>query len=178
MTTWYLTLSIRGANADDRVDVFDDTSRLEIFTVTANGVDFESCQDAIDAFNDPGGIGPAESDVAACVGFDSHGSNEPREHIIYHKAIQECWYYAKHGSWKGGNDHPLKDCEDLYAVDGVSPLGIESEDPSYICYGVYSPGPHAQREGYVGRCWSRQQHLRALALIYRALLRVLPPLLF
>ena len=149
----YLTLSVRGANATDKVDSIDDTGRLEIFAVTDNGIDFENCQDAIDAFNDPTGVGPAEQAVADCVGFSATGgSSVPIEHIIYHKAIQECWYYAKHGSWKGGNDHPLKTCPELYN-DGVSPLWFPSTDPAYICWGKYDSGPHDQREGYVGRCW-------------------------
>jgi len=149
----YLTMAVRMPSADDRVDWADDTTRLEIYAITENGMDFEACQDAIEAFQDPGGLGPAEADVEACVGFDaSPGAGGNVTHIIYHKALQECWFYAKHGRWKGGNDHPRMTCPSLYT--SVSPLDISPWDPEYVCYGVFDETlPHDERTGFVGRCW-------------------------
>ena len=148
-----LTLSIRQEAGDGEAGEADDTTRLELFAITQNGMNFDQCQNAIEQFQDPSGVGPAEAAVAACVGFDSGSGNTANvEHIVYHKAIQECWYYAKHKKWKGGNDHPLKTCPQIYQ-SGVDPLGISPFDSSYVCYGVYDAGPHDKREGFVGRCW-------------------------
>ncbi|MHB8791511.1 MAG: pilus assembly protein [Desulfobulbaceae bacterium] len=148
----FLTMAVRMPSPDDSVDWADDTTRLEIYAITATGMDFEACQDAIEAFQDPGGLGPAEADVEACVGFDASAGSGNVEHIIYHKAIQECWFYAKHGTWKGGNDHPRMTCPVLY--ESVSPLDISSWDPEYVCYGIFDETlPHDERTGFVGRCW-------------------------
>ncbi|GAB4342366.1 MAG: hypothetical protein Kow0089_17370 [Desulfobulbaceae bacterium] len=146
----FLTMAVRKPGADDRVDWTDDTGRFEIYAITASGMNFDDCQDAIEQFQDPGGLGPAEASVAACVGFDGKPSG-PVDHIVYHKVIQECWFYAKHGRWKGGNDHPFKTCPLVY--QSQSPLDIQPADPAYVCYGIYDPGPHDSREGFVGRCW-------------------------
>ena len=148
----HLTMSVRMPGAEDRVDWADDTTRFEIYAITTNGIDFEACQDAIEAFQDPGGLGPAEQDIAECVGWENTPQG-PVEHIVYHKAIQECWFYAKHGTWKGGNDHPLMTCPQVYVNE--SPTSIDPGNPAYVCWGIYDPGPHDQREGFVGRCWER-----------------------
>ncbi|SHO45680.1 pilus assembly protein [Desulfopila aestuarii] len=154
----YLTMSVRGSGDNDRTDISDDIGRFEIYAVTKDGMDFGACQRAIEAFQAPTGLGPAEDDVADCVGIAKKSSNV--EHIIYHKAIQECWFYAKQGRWKGGNDHPFKTCPQYYELGNIPGL-INDTDPAYACYGVYDNGYHEDRTGFVGRCWEDAHYISA-----------------
>jgi len=151
-----LTMSVRMSSDTDRADQVDDTARIEIYAITVNGMDFSACQAAIEAFQDPTGLGPAEHDVTDCLGMTVNGvGNVPVEHIIYHKAMQECWYWVKHNhTWKPGGDYLLtgRSCESMY-TGGQAPPVINAYDPYYVCYGIYDAGPHDQREGFVGRCW-------------------------
>lgn len=159
-TAMQMTMKIRPGDITDRVDSTDDTTRLEIYAITQNGLDFDACQSAIDYFADPNGVAQVEQNTALCVGFSGTGT-VPVEHVVYHKAMQACWYLSKQGSWKGGNDHMLvaDNCEDIYLGNTLSgektfPANISIDESTYICYGIYDGTiGDTSREGYIGRCW-------------------------
>jgi len=159
-TAMQLTMKVRGPGSNDMVDSSEDTTRLEIYAITQNGLDFDACQLAIDFFTDPTGVAQVEQNTALCVGFSGTGT-VPVEHVVYHKAMQACWYLSKQGNWKGGNDHLLvaKNCEDIYLGNTISqqeifPANIGFEESTYVCYGIYDGTiPSTSREGYIGRCW-------------------------
>ena len=62
----------------------------------------------------------------------------------FNHALQECWYYNKHGEWQPGSGTVTSmknDCEKLYEA-GLLPESIGTDDKAYICYGQYGTEPH------------------------------------
>ena len=150
--TYYLTLGIRSPRDDEKVDATDDTTRIEIFDVTADGFDYDACRAALDELNSESpNMGLLKGGVEDCMGYG--GGSISDSMAAFNHALQECWYYNKHGEFQpgAGTVASLKnDCEKLYVDDGIDPTGISTDDKGYLCYGVYGPVPP---DGYVGRCW-------------------------
>ncbi len=149
--TYYLTLGVRPPDDAEKIDAADDTSRIEIFDVTADGFDYDACRQALDELNsDSPNLGSMKGYVEDCMGYG--GGSVSDSMTAFNHALQECWYYNKHGEFQPGSGtvNSLKnDCEKLFD-DGIDPTGITPDDRGYICYGQYGPMPP---DGYVGRCW-------------------------
>jgi len=149
--TYYLTLGVRPPSAAEKIDDTDDTTRIEIFEISAAGFDYDACRQALDELNSESpNLGQLKGYVEACMGYG--GGNVSDSMSAFNHALQECWYYNKHGEFQPGSgtvSSMKNDCERLYD-DGIDPAMITPDDRGYVCYGVYGPQPP---DGYVGRCW-------------------------
>ena len=146
-----MTMAVRGSRSEgialrkDRIDSSDDTTRLEILGVSANGYNIGDCQDAVTKIlqlDDPLGAQQAISD---CLGSSNNDTN--KERVALNHALQYC------SSVNRQLQSVVNDCSDLYAIkppsEFSSPFGL-----AYNCYGIFDNGtPHGDRKGFVGRCW-------------------------
>ncbi len=150
-STYYLTLGIRPPADGEKTGATDDTTRIEIFDVTADGFDYDSCRAALDELNsDSPNLGQMKGYVEDCMGYG--GGNVSDSMSAFNHSLQECWYYNKHGDWQPGSgtvSSMKNDCEKLYD-DGIDPNAITWDDRGYICSGQYGAVP---LDGFVGRCW-------------------------
>ena len=147
----YLTLGIRPPGNAEKTDAADDTTRIEIFNVTTDGFDYDSCRAALAELNsDTPNLGQLGVHVEDCMGYA--GGNVSDSMSAFNHALQECWYYNKHGDWQDGLgtvSSMINDCEKLYDYpDPVDPASIGRDDRGYVCFGDWGPA-----EGFVGRCW-------------------------
>jgi type IV pilus assembly protein PilY1 len=153
--TYYLTLGIRPPTDTEKDDAADDTTRIEIFEVTDTGFDYGACEQALTELDsDSPSLGNLKGYVEDCMGYENGNpqSVEANSMGAFNHALQECWYYNKHGDWQNGSGtvNSLKnDCEKLYGA-GIDPKNITTDNKGYVCYGQYGPVPP---DGYVGRCW-------------------------
>jgi len=155
-TPYYLTLGIRPPANGEKTDAADDTTRIEIFEVSTTGFNYEACQQALAELNSESpSLGNLKTYVEDCMGYENGNpqSVEANSMASFNHALQECWYYNKHGHWQNGAGtvNALKnDCEKIYEAE-ISPESITWDDKAYVCYGQY--GPKDPYDGYVGRCW-------------------------
>jgi len=153
---YYLTLGIRAPEYAEKADAADDTTRIEIFDVTATGFDYGACQQALTELDSESpSLGNLKTYVEDCMGYVNGNpqSVEANSMASFNHALQECWYYNKHGEWQNGSGtvNALKnDCIKIYEA-GIDPKSISWDDKAYVCYGQY--GPKDPYDGYVGRCW-------------------------
>jgi len=149
--TYYLTLGIRQPEDSEKTGADDHTTRIEIFDVTADGFDYDSCQAALTELNsDSPNLGQMKGHVEDCMGYSGGSTSDSM--TAFNHSLQECWYYNKHGEFQPGSGtvNSIKnDCEKIYD-DGIDPTDIGRDDRGYICYGQYGADPP---DGYVGRCW-------------------------
>jgi type IV pilus assembly protein PilY1 len=149
--TFYLTLGIRPPRESEKTDAADDTTRIEIFDVTADGFNYDACRQALDELNsDSPNLGQLKGYVDDCMGYGTGTISDSMS--AFNHSLQECWYYNKFGEWQPGSgtvSSMKNDCEKLYTA-GIDPKGITPEDMGYVCNGTYGPVPP---DGYIGRCW-------------------------
>ncbi|CAK8712746.1 PilC beta-propeller domain-containing protein [Candidatus Electrothrix aarhusensis] len=163
----YLTFGVRGSTYDDdfpfledRIDTTDDTARLEIIAVTADGFQpSEECQAALDYILTHGMTGASlKQDIEAC--FETFPITDPElvdQNSMLNHSLQFC------SKVDSGN---LRDtgvitaeCKKLYEGDTYSTSAYDPSDlvpayGAYVCYGIYDPDlSHLERAGYIGRCW-------------------------
>jgi type IV pilus assembly protein PilY1 len=137
---YYLTLGIRPPEDGEKTDAADDTTRIEIFDVTDTGFDYDACQNALTELDSESpSLGNLKSYVEDCMGYVNGNpqSVEANSMVAYNHALQECWYYNKHGEWQPGSGtvNSMKgDCEKLYEA-GVLPECIVADHIAYVCYG-------------------------------------------
>ncbi len=155
-TPYYLTLGIRPPNDDEKgVNANDDTTRIEIFDVTDTGFDYDACQQALTELDSESpSLGSLKDYVKDCMGYVNGTSNGilADSMAAFNHAMQECWYYNKHGEWQPGSGTVTSfknDCEKLYEA-GILPESIGTDHKAYICYGKYGT---ETTDGYIGRCW-------------------------
>ncbi|UCF92652.1 MAG: hypothetical protein JSW39_00405 [Desulfobacterales bacterium] len=150
-STYYLTLGIRPPHDSEKTATTDDTTRIEIFAVTADGFNYDACRQALDELNsDNPNLGHLKDYVKDCMGYTNGSVSDSM--AAFNHALQECWYYNKHGEWQpgAGTVTSMKNaCENLYEAE-ILPGSITTDHKGYVCYGVYGPVPP---DGYVGRCW-------------------------
>lgn len=153
--TYYLTLGVRPPGDAEKVDATDDTTRIEIFEATSNGFDYDACRAALDELNSESpNMGLMKGYVEDCMGYG--GGSVSDSMAAFNHALQECWYYNKHGEFQAGAgtvESMKNDCEQLY-YGGVNPGDITPDDRGYVCYGVWGPVPP---DGYIGRCWEPEE---------------------
>jgi len=149
--TYYLTLAIRGPDDDEKENTADDTTRIEIYNITTTGFAYDACQSAItELSSDSPNLGNLKNSTKECMGYSGGSTSE--SFSAFNHALQECWYYNKHGDWQPGAgtvNAMQNSCENIYG-DGIDPEGITTEDKGYVCFGKYGTDPPY---GYVGRCW-------------------------
>lgn len=149
--TYYLTLGVRPPEDAEKYDSSDQTTRIEIFDINDTGFDYGACEAALFELNsDNPNLGLLKGYVRECMGYASGSTSD--SYSAFNHALQECWYYNKHGDWQpgAGTVNSLKnDCERLYEA-GIDPGEITPEDKGYVCFGIYD---EANPVGYVGRCW-------------------------
>lgn len=164
-TSYFLTLGIRPpSDAEQTADSVDsssvDTTRLEIFAVTSDGFDFDSCQDAIVELNSDNPIlGNLYGSTRDCMGVTATDTDADKESFsAMNHSLQECWYFNKHGEWQPGAGSVLSlkgDCEGYY--DFVNPPEITTDSKGYVCYGDIGDTTNildtSDDLGYMGRCW-------------------------
>jgi len=149
---FYVTLGIRGPDeAAKTADPNDDTTRIEVFDVTATGFDYSACQSAINELQAVSpNHGQIKQDIEDCMGYSSSDKLLTDAMNAYNHALHDCWYLSKEGDWPPGAGSVSRienDCETIYG-DGVDPATITPDDRAYVCYGDI-----AASTGYVGRCW-------------------------
>ena len=154
-TPHYLTLGIRQPNDAEKVDDFDDTTRIEIFEVTKDGFNYDACRDALTELNSESpSLGSLKGYVEDCMGYEIGApSVEADSMAAFNHSLLECWYYNENGEWQPGSGTVTSmknDCEKLYDA-GLLPEGIIADHLAYVCSGQY--GPEDPYDGYVGRCW-------------------------
>jgi len=152
---FYLTLGVRPPTDDEKAGASDDTTRIEIFNVTADGFENEACQSAIEELSSESpNQGDIKQYIQDCMGYHPSDQELRDSMAAFSHSIHNCWYVSKHGVWPPGAG-PVQsikgDCEKIYEAP-VDPGAITPDNRGYVCYGVYNADP-ALREGYVGRCW-------------------------
>jgi type IV pilus assembly protein PilY1 len=149
-----ITLAIRKPDDNEKSDADDNTTRIEIFTVTEDGFDDAACQRVVDAMADGSyTLGGTKQDVKDCLGYSEISNTAGTEsYAAFNHVMQFCWWHSKHGEWPNDNVNDMKNaCEGIYDA-GVPPGSLSPASTGYGCYGVYNVDPDL-REGYVGRCW-------------------------
>ena len=157
-TTYKLTMAVRAPRNEgdpmrkDRVDISDDTTRVEVLGITTTGYNVAACQLAIERIlaKDLNG---SQTAVDACLGAVSGGIEEKARAALNH-ALQTCWQNDTNDPdaiWKHLQTN-VNDCQDLYG--SIAAADIPSYSQAYNCFGYYDPNVlHSDRFGYVGRCW-------------------------
>ena len=146
-----LTMAVRGSRSEgialrkDRIDSYDDTTRLEILGVSANGYNIGDCQDAVTKILQLDKTLGAQQAISDCLGSPNNDTN--KERVALNHALQYCSLVNRQ------LQSVVNDCSDLYASkppsEFSSPFGL-----AYNCYGIFDDGtPHGDRKGFVGRCW-------------------------
>uniref|UniRef100_UPI0040569013 hypothetical protein n=1 Tax=Candidatus Electrothrix sp. TaxID=2170559 RepID=UPI0040569013 len=166
----FLSLGVRGSkySADDvfmrdRVDTTDDTARLEILAITADGFKPSAeCQEMIDTITTKVLSGANWSQaIDTCLDTfpDADGAIAQQRPMLNH-SLQFC------ASLSGNNTRNVttitNECEGLYTETNQSPAyepsELEPENGAYICFGIYDAAlSQTERAGYVGRCWKPAQ---------------------
>uniref|UniRef100_UPI004056B925 hypothetical protein n=1 Tax=Candidatus Electrothrix sp. TaxID=2170559 RepID=UPI004056B925 len=162
----FLSLGVRGSKYSaedvfmrDRVDTTDDTSRLEILAVTAEGLEPSAeCQEMTDTILTKKQSGANWSNaIKACLDTFPETSTElADQRPILNHGLQFC---SKVDTDNLRDINVIKKaCYELYTGDKVSrsylPSELEPAYGGYICYGIYdSAVGHTERAGYIGRCW-------------------------
>jgi len=155
----HLTLGIRQPDAaekaaDELATGSTSTTRIEIFNVLEGGFNYDACQAALDDLTaDPPKLGDLKQDTKDCMGYSAQVDDMFRDsYSAFNHALQECWYYNKHGDWQPGAgtvNAIMNDCEKMYD-HFPDPADITTANKGYLCYGEYGSNPLL---GYVGRCW-------------------------
>ncbi|MEJ2167360.1 MAG: hypothetical protein P8X90_17665 [Desulfobacterales bacterium] len=150
--SFYVTLGIRGPDeAAKSADPNDDTTRIEVFDVTATGFDNSACQSAINELQaDSPNQGQIKQDIEDCMGYSNSNKEVADAMNAYNHSIHDCWYYSKHDDWPPGAGSVTRiknDCEEIYG-DGVKATEISPDDRAYVCFGDIDAST-----GYAGRCW-------------------------
>ena len=166
-----ITFSIRGFSDDDWIDTTDDTTRIAILGVSAEGFigsdRQKACQTVIDevAKGADANQGIIRTNVDTCLAYTGANNVLAESNAAYNHSIHTCWSIAKMGytlpSQLGNVNEIINACENIYD-GGVSPSTIDPYNSGYMCYGVYNntipdanlpTGSGSSRDGYVGRCW-------------------------
>lgn len=160
-----VVMAVRGSRIEgdplraDRVDSYDDTTRVEVLGVSTGGYDAAACQTAVNKIlaND-GDLNGTQNAVDECLkALDPNATVATQLRASLNHALQTCWQNAdKDGNlpagYLDGLHKNISDCEDLYAM--LPPGDIPSFHQAYNCYGYYtSVLDHDDRTGYMGRCW-------------------------
>ncbi|WPD21566.1 MAG: hypothetical protein SD837_15310 [Candidatus Electrothrix scaldis] len=174
----YLSLAVRGSNHDetdpfmnDRVDTVDDTARLEILGITAEGLKSTAeCQIAVDALiavttGSSCSANSAKTEINACL--TSVRSGDISEDLLQQQSVMAGSLELCGKIWHEGCPDPnLTDdigaCAKLYTGQGYDvphpPSTIEPAYGAYFCYGLYNEDvDQDDRVGYMGRCWKPAQ---------------------
>lgn len=158
----YLSLGVRGSKYDtntlpmmqDRIDSTDDTTRLEILSITATGLrPSGACQDMLTTITTQTQSGANwSSAINTCLDtFPSTNVVFNQQRAMLNESLQFC---SKLYSSNLRNTTVIqKNCSDLYAT--YPPSTLEPAYGAYLCYGIYDAKitDPAKRAGYVGRCW-------------------------
>ena len=153
---YFMTLGIRPPETSEKANAADNTTRIEIYTVTSTGFDNSACQLALEEMQkDSPNQGQLKSYIDACMNYENGKKTAfTNSMAAFNHAIHNCWYMQKHREWPPGNG-PLQNikpaCEAVYTDDpyGISPEAITPDYRGYVCYGDNNPVL-----GYVGRCWN------------------------
>ncbi|MCI5138780.1 MAG: hypothetical protein D3922_10275, partial [Candidatus Electrothrix sp. AR1] len=163
----FLSLGVRGSKYSandpfmwDRIDSKDDTARLEILAITAEGFKPSAeCQEMIDIISTQVNNGANwKSAIEACLEtFPSTNTELADQNPILNHGLHFC---SKLSTSNLRDVSVIQaECENLYTGTGVSrsyeASELEPENGAYLCFGIYDsaiPNPE-QRAGYVGRCW-------------------------
>jgi type IV pilus assembly protein PilY1 len=101
--TYYVTLAARPAAASEKASASDNTTRIEIFEVTATGFDNTACQSAIDELAAPSpNQGQIKQDIEDCMGYTNKDKQLADAMNAFNHSIHNCWYKQKHGDWPPG----------------------------------------------------------------------------
>ncbi len=160
-----LTIAVKGATDDNRIDHVDNTTRFEILGITNEGfTNYDSCQEALEEVEEgnPGGLvgGSAGNPIYQCL---EYGANVPSPAAsalpAFNGSIQYCLelYDDPVGEvpQAGGKVNQIgNDCEAIYNA-GIPPSTIDVQDRGYVCYGEYDATQPDDwlREGFLGRCY-------------------------
>lgn len=154
----YLIMAVRGSRTEgdpvraDRVDSYDDTTRVEVLGVRTTAYDAAACHDAVQWIVTKGLQG-SQNSVDQCLGTLTSDSVATKLRSNLNHALQTCWQNEGTSSVYYKHLHTnITDCSELY--DLIPPADIPSFHQAYNCFGYYdSTMPHDERYGYMGRCW-------------------------
>lgn len=177
----YLTLGVRGSNYDetdpfmnDRVDTTDDTARLEILAITAQGFQAGTeCQTALEDLAEGGACGTVSSVDECLATFGGESEDLTNQHNVLNHSLQFCSRYWESFKPDGTCDivqddgtlensvsltAEMGECEKIYnGGANFQPHDPSAVDPAYgayFCYGIYNQDvSYSDRDGYLGRCW-------------------------
>jgi type IV pilus assembly protein PilY1 len=153
--TFYVTLGVRPPEgAEKTADPTDDTTRIEVYEITATGFDNSACQRVIDELQKAApNQGQIKSDTELCMSYNSKDKKLADTMSSFNHSMHDCWWYSKHNEWPNGNGAVTtieNDCSKVYGnISPDTPASIVPENRAYVCSGNHNPS-----EGYVGRCWN------------------------
>jgi len=166
-----ITLSIEGYKQDSWIDTTDDTTRIVIKGISAEGfVDSDraqACQDAIDSITSgyDDGQGTTKQNVTDCLDYGGTNNIMAESNSAYNHSLHACWEmitkdYDAPADF-GNVSEVQASCEHIYNLD-MPPQTITYDQSGYLCFGIYNAaipdartptGTGSDRIGYVGRCW-------------------------
>ncbi|MBA3015780.1 MAG: hypothetical protein FP815_12665, partial [Desulfobulbaceae bacterium] len=136
-TPFTLTIGVwPGASASDHL------TRLEIFNVSTNGLQFanSACESALAA----SAFGQVQNLAGSCLMIGQQNESFANSNAAFNHGFQTCWGYPTIGN--GDIQRMENACKNVYNA-GVNPTTIDTTDSGYVCMGNQATG-----SGYVGRC--------------------------
>lgn len=149
----FLTMGVRAAREDEKANLDDHTTRIDIFGVSDKGFQDDQCKVAIENLQDPKGQGLVSQPLKDCMGYDKDSPAYLADsNAAFNSSIHNCWFLAKQGSFPANVQNDINACENVYK-GGALPESITPDDMAYVCAGTYNAGTYPAGDGYVGRCW-------------------------
>lgn len=166
-TPYTLSLAIRQPEDDEKADANDDTTRIEIFNISAvGGLDTSACEEVLTKLEDDTFTPGDKTLITECIWGPS---GAPKNTLVassnsaYNNSVHFCW---KLDSLRDGDttninsdvSEVLNACKGIYD-EGVLPGSLNSDDSGYPCYGTYDSTKKAPYDsavqGFLGRCWAQ-----------------------
>jgi type IV pilus assembly protein PilY1 len=154
---FYLTMGVRSPETAEKLNAADDTTRIEVYEITATGFDNSACQRVIDELQKSSpNQGQIKSDTELCMSYNSKDQKLADSMSSFNHSLHACWWVSKKNEWPENNNGTItsikNDCKKVY--DNISPAtpdSIVSADRAYVCSGTHPPDSEVD---YVGSCWN------------------------